>query len=153
MAQWVAHTGKPDTLSLISGIHAVWRKELMPLIQCLSHQWTEGPADPNLQGLHNQDNNRMSERSPSEGPGLIEQQKPEALNYTNSLQWAFASKNVWTKGMGRWVGLGCMTWNLQRPNKCRPNLKMIALIFAYQGFIFYIYMFLVFGFSRQGFSV
>jgi hypothetical protein len=45
-----------------------------------------------------QGNNRISERSPIEGPRLILYQKLE-VNLTNdSWRWTFASKSVWTKG-------------------------------------------------------
>jgi hypothetical protein len=44
-------------------------------------------------------NNRMSKRSTSGVQVLIEQHKPEATYQINkSLQWTFASKEVWTKG-------------------------------------------------------
>jgi hypothetical protein len=73
--------------------------------QHLSHLWSAAangrtsPAEPKLQELHDKDNNRTSERSPSEDPVLMVWQKPEASAQPNdSLQWAFASKDVWTKG-------------------------------------------------------
>lgn len=45
-------------------------------------------------------NSRIPERSFSEGPELMEFQKPEALNLTNISLYngGFANKAIWTKG-------------------------------------------------------
>jgi hypothetical protein len=41
----------------------------------------------------------MPQRSPSEDPILMVQQKPETSNQTNgTMQWTSVSKDVWTEG-------------------------------------------------------
>jgi hypothetical protein len=60
----------------------------------------DGLANPKLQDLHDNSNNRISERSLGEDPVLIVMQKPEVSNQTKgSLQRTFPSKDVWIGGI------------------------------------------------------
>lgn len=100
--QWSGHERNSRLVN--SAYHPVSYPAWADPPQYLNHVGASGAPEGLLLRNHSgrismtQGNGRISERIPGEGPVLIIEQKPEALNQSDdSLQWTFVSEAVWAK--------------------------------------------------------